>query len=105
MTIRDHADEELAVKPFAATTCEAIDDDELDALAMAADPNQPISPDAVPLSVYLASVSPLPEWYMPPVVTRRSGRWQRLVIAALIGAFVLIEAVGLCSTYGQPPFH
>ena len=27
------------------------------------------------------------------------------VVLAIVGAFLLIEAFGLCSTYGQLPFH
>jgi hypothetical protein len=42
---------------------------------------------------------------MPPVAVTRVGRGRRLVVLAVIGAFVLIEAAGLCSTYGQLPFH
>jgi hypothetical protein len=80
-------------------------DDELTAMALSADPSQPLDPDAVPIQVYLASETPLPEWYMAPVTARHSARWQRLVIMAIIGAFILIEAVGLCSTYGQMPLH
>jgi hypothetical protein len=83
-----------------------LSDGELEALALAADPDEGISPDAVPIGVYLATeVGPLPDWYMPAVTARNGGRRRRVVILALIGAFVLIEAFGLCSTYGQLPFH
>jgi hypothetical protein len=83
-----------------------ISDEELTALALAADPDQPLAPDAVPLSDYLADAfGPLPEWYMAPVTARHSGRRRRAVIYSVIGAFLVIEAFGLCSTYGQFPFH
>jgi hypothetical protein len=83
-----------------------ISDDELAALALAADPDEPLADDAVPLDVYLGqSAGPLPEWYMAPVSARRIRRGPQMVILVLIGAFLLIEAFGLCSTYGQPPFH
>jgi len=85
---------------------DVISDEELTALALAADPDQPLDADAVPLSVYLAnSPGPLPEWYMAPVMARHSGPRQRAVILSMVGAFLLIEAFGLCSTYGQFPFH
>jgi hypothetical protein len=83
-----------------------ITDDELTALALAADPDQPIDADAVPLAVYLAETAgPLPEWYMAPVMARHSGRRRQAVILSIVGSFLLIEAFGLCSTYGQWPFH
>ena len=89
-----------------AWVTDAISDEELTALALAADPDEPLAADAVPLDVYLGNAaSPLPEWYMAPITARRVRRGPQLVILVLIGAFLLIEAFGLCSTYGQPPFH
>ena len=82
-----------------------VSDDELTALALAADPSLPLDPDAVPLDVFLSGASPLPSWYMAPVMARHAGRWRRTVILGVVGAFALIEAFGLCSTYGQFPFH
>ncbi|HXQ44142.1 MAG TPA: hypothetical protein VN816_05855 [Acidimicrobiales bacterium] len=79
-----------------------ITEDELTALALAADPDRPLDPDAVPLSVYLAQVPGLlPQWYMPSATASCGSRWRTGVILAVILAFVLIEAWGLCSTYGQ----
>jgi len=90
-------------------TDDPIGDDELTMLALADDPDTPLSPDAVPLGVYLDSLDlgagPLPDWYMPAVASGHSGRRRRVVILAIVAAFVLIEAFGLCSTYGQLPFH
>jgi|ERR1700722_3218910 hypothetical protein len=83
-----------------------ISDEELTALALAADPDQPLDVDAVPIADYLSDTfGPLPEWYMAPVMARHSGRRRQAIILAVIGAFLLIEAFGLCSTYGQFPFH
>jgi len=48
----------------------------------------------------MSGVSPLPGWYMPAVAIASSRRWQRPVIYLVVGAFVLIEAFGLCSTFG-----
>jgi hypothetical protein len=93
---------------------ELISDDELTALALAADPDQGVDPSAVPLDEYFASASDapsdvrvglLPSWYMAPVAARRIGRLPQLICLVVIGTFILIEAVGLCSTYGQPFFH
>ena len=95
-----------------ASDFEVPSDDELTALALAADPHAPLDPDAVPIDHYLggrpgavADSSTLPDWYMAPVTARRSGRARRIVILAVVGAFLLIEAFGLCSTYGQLPLH
>lgn len=82
-------------------------DAELTALALAADPDQVVDRDAVPMNDYLSSekLGLLPEWYMAPVMTRHIRRGPQLIALIVIGAFLLIEAVGLCSTYGQLPFH
>jgi hypothetical protein len=76
-------------------------DAELTALALAADPQLPIRDDAVPLSIHLAQyASALPQWYMPPAMSR-PGKWWRLpVIGTIVAAFLIIEGLGLCNTYG-----
>jgi hypothetical protein len=79
-----------------------ITDEELTALALAADPDQPLGDDAVPLSDYLARIpSLLPNWYMPAPMASTGSRWRTAIILAIVAAFVMIEAYGLCSTYGQ----
>ena len=80
---------------------EPISDEELTALALADDPERPIDPDAVPVSLY-PNVSPgaLPLWYMPPVMAGGSVGWRRPVIIGLVLTFLLIDALGLCITYG-----
>jgi hypothetical protein len=82
----------------------AISDDELTALALAADPDAALV-DARPISAVLGPLgdSTLPEWYMPAVMTGapRVHGWRRGVVFAFIAALVVIEAFGLCSTYGQ----
>ena len=81
-----------------------ISDAELTALALAADSDLPIGPDAVPVSVYLSQdPGPLPAWYMAPATARSGNRWRALVVVAIISSFIFIEALGLCSTYG--PLH
>jgi hypothetical protein len=78
-------------------------DDELTALALAADPDQPLDDTAVPLSPYAtAPDGPLPMWYMPPAMSRAAvGGWRTPVVVAIVAAFLLINALGLCITYGQ----
>ena len=77
-------------------------DDELTTLALACDPDQPLDPSATPLDLYSdRSFGLLPGWYMPPVTAGGSRRWQTPVVVAIIAAFLLIDALGLCITYGQ----
>jgi hypothetical protein len=90
----------------------AFSDDELAALALAADPHGGLEPDAIPVGEYLGrmadegpSAGLLPAWYMAPVAASRLRRAPQLIALFLIATFVMIEAFGLCSTYGAPPFH
>lgn len=77
-------------------------DAELGELALAADPDAPIPDDAVPLSVYLGQAQGLlPAWYMPSPMIRHGRRWRTPVVIAIVAAFLVIEAFGLCSTFGQ----
>jgi hypothetical protein len=76
-------------------------DEELAELALAADADEPLSPDAVPIDVYTGGDGFLPAWYMPPVTARRARRWRLPMVWVLIAAFLLIDAFGLCICYGQ----
>ena len=78
-------------------------DAELTALALAADPDAPLDDNAVPLHIHLAQFAgtALPQWYMAPAMARRGPRWRTPVVLAIIAAFLLIEALGLCNTFGQ----
>ena len=90
-----------AFDPEEADREDALSDDELTALALAADPDAPLPDDAVPLSVHLARFGPtLPLWYMPPTMARGGRRWKTPVVLAVVSAFLLIDAMGLCNTYG-----
>jgi hypothetical protein len=81
---------------------EALSDAELTVLALAADPDEPLAADAQPLEIYpTQGCGPLPLWYMPPAMLRGSGRWRTGVVVAVVAAFLLINALGLCITYGQ----
>ena len=90
----------------------AFTDDELVQLALAADPDAGVADDAVPLSEFLAATERsqgadlLPGWYMPaPMGTGRLLEgWRRRIVLLIVVSFVLINAVGLCSTYGYVGF-
>ena len=80
----------------------AFTDDELTALALAADPEEPLGADAVALPLYPdEAFGALPAWYMPPAMARVAGGWRRVAIFAIIAGFLVIDAFGLCITYGQ----
>jgi len=80
---------------------ETLSDEELTALALAADPDQPIAEGAVPIGIHLAHLgSALPLWYMPPAVAREGRRWKAPFVIAVVSAFLLIDLAGLCNTYG-----
>jgi hypothetical protein len=79
-------------------------DDDLVREALAATPDPPVPDDAVPFDVPDGPGGPelLPAWYMPaPRATSLSGR-RTVVVAALVASLVLVNAVGLCVTYGLP---
>ena len=88
----------------------AFSDEELTELALAADADAGVADDAVPLSEFLgaggASGELLPDWYMP--APAGAGRllqgWRRRVVLLIVASFVLINAYGLCSTYGYVGF-
>jgi hypothetical protein len=78
-----------------------ISDEDLTALALAADPNAPIDTDAVPWRGGPAShQSLLPDWYMPSPIAVRHSRATQFTIIFIIAGFVLIDAFGLCITSG-----
>jgi hypothetical protein len=79
----------------------AISDEELTALALAADPDAPIDADAVPFGGDDRGAELLPAWYMAPL-RGRAGRSRRLVLAVCIAALLAVNGAGLCVTYGLP---
>ena len=85
-----------------SATDPAISDADLEALALAADPTEHLSPDATPLEGSVPPADgPLPAWYMPVVAShaRLDGR-RRTVAVVVVASFLLINALGLCATYG-----
>jgi len=91
----------------------SVTDDELTEQALAADPDAGVSEDAVPLSELLGAAGGggrtgelLPDWYMPAPMgtTRLLHGWRRRVVLLIVASFLLINAYGLCSTYGWVGF-
>ena len=108
MTIDSDLEASFRFEDFALTDAELNDtpftDAELTTLAMAADPDAPLSEDAIPLSTHLFAGAALPQWYMAPAMARGGHRWRTPVVVAIISALLLIEALGLCNTFGQLTF-
>jgi hypothetical protein len=80
-----------------------IDDEELTAEALAADPEAPLGDEAVSFwDLEDREPPPMPDWYMGArmTATPRLHGWKRHVAWTLVVAFVLINLAGLCSTYG-----
>lgn len=78
-------------------------EDELTALALAADPDEPVDPDAVPMSVRsIKTVGLLPEWYMPAPMSTGGRPARRWVLGSIVVLLVVINGAGLCVTYGVP---
>jgi hypothetical protein len=80
-----------------------ISDEELSALALAADPDPTSDDDAVPLrSLDGEESSLLPDWYMPIAQSRARSDWRAVVAIAIAVGLVLINAFAICVTYGFP---
>ena len=80
-----------------------ISDEELTALALAADPDAPIADGAVPVRSLQAEGDPLlPSWYMPVSASRARKDWRAVVAVAIAVGLVLINAFAICVTYGFP---
>ena len=80
-----------------------ISDEELTALALAAEPGSPFADDAVPVRSLQAEGDPLlPDWYMPVSASRARKDWRAVVAIAIAVGLVLINAFAICVTYGFP---
>jgi hypothetical protein len=88
-------------QPISRVSIEQISDQELTALALAADPSVPLDRDAVAWDgAILHQPGLLPDWYMPTPAGSRDGRWPRSVVIGLTVGFLMINAAGLCITSG-----
>jgi hypothetical protein len=94
----------VTVEPDLEPMNDPITDEELAALAMAADPDAPIPDDAVPFDpAGAADGALLPSWYMP-APSARPGRGRRIVFAGLVCSLLVANVVGFCVTNGFPEF-
>jgi len=75
-------------------------DEELTALALAADPDAPLDPEAVEFMEPGADYG-LPGWYMPPAQRQVRNRRHRIARITIAASLLGINAMGLCVTYGQ----
>jgi len=78
-----------------------LSDDELTALALAADPDAPVPDDAVPFhAIGAEDALLLPEWYMPASFGRVQRGWRSRVTVSLAAGLMLGSACGICVTNG-----
>jgi len=85
----------------ATSNVEVWTDEELTALALGADPNAPLDPDAHEWEgAILHRPGLLPDWYMPTPLASRGGRWTRNVVLLVVFGFLVIDGFGLCITSG-----
>jgi hypothetical protein len=79
---------------------ERLSDEELTAMALAADPSAPLDANAVPWYGSADSRNLLPEWYMPRPIATQRGRGNRVVVISVVTTLLVICAMGLCVTSG-----
>ena len=75
--------------------------EELTAEALAADPDVVVANDAVPFGVSEFE-GLLPDWYMPMLGPIRRTRTRVVAVAGLVLSLLIVNAAGLCVTYGWP---
>ncbi len=80
-----------------------ISDEELAALALAADPDLPLGDGAMPFRSLQNEGTPLlPDWYMPVSASRARRDWRSRVAISIAVGMVFINAFGICVTNGFP---
>jgi hypothetical protein len=87
--------------PADSENATVLTDEELTALALAADPHVALDANAVPWrgSQDLPH-GPLPDWYMPAPSARGRRHGTAFVIVAICSGMLIISACGLCVTSG-----
>jgi hypothetical protein len=89
-----------AVLPDHSRFEDPLTDEELTALALGSEPLEPLPESADDIAPSWVIGGNLPLWYMPPVARHAKSRWAAPVVVGVISAFLLIDAMGLCNTYG-----
>jgi len=78
-----------------------ITDEELCTMALAADPNAPLSPDASPWHpTDIHATALLPDWYMPAAATTHPRSFRKGIISIVVFSLLAISAAGLCTIFG-----
>jgi hypothetical protein len=81
-----------------------VSDEELAELALSAAVDADVGDDAVPIRPVEPTTDLLPDWYMPASAGHAEPGWRRRVALVVVGAILLINAAGLCVTYGPVTF-
>ena len=90
-----------SLRSLDASLSEMPTDEELTALALAADPATPVDLDAEPYHFGFGfNRNALPQWYMPSPMASGRGRGTRAVIITVATGMLVIAAFGLCITSG-----
>ena len=89
---------------YGAVVDRVVSDEELAALALAAAVEPHLDDDAVPIRPVEPSADLLPDWYMPASTAHAEPGWRRRIALVVVGAILLINAAGLCVTYGPVTF-
>ena len=81
---------------------DTITDEELTELALNAEVEDPRVGDAVAIQIVSSQASSLlSDWYMPAIASRRVSGWRLWVMLSIVGVLLVLEALGLCSVFGQ----
>jgi hypothetical protein len=85
---------------------DVLSDAELAAFALAAEPEPALGDDAVPIRPFDPPVGEpaLPDWYMPAPSSGVRPGWRRRIAIVVVSSILLINAAGLCVTYGPVTF-
>ena len=78
-----------------------LSDAELEELALAADPETPLEPGAMPWQPEREQALPVSYLPQPSLRSRPASRARTVTALVVIAAFLAITALGFCATYGQ----